>query len=173
MLYPGSGDKAVRAWSAVSGELLRTYEGHGGPVCCLQVVVDVLNSGSGDNTVRSVRFVRPSLAPQLRAAPSAALVAQLARHAPSPGALDAAECEALCELAAAPPRTSGADAAVAAACRALCDLVAPAAPLRLGGCALLGERAPRLPPPLAAPRLQSRLCVGSSSRFHLLDSEHR
>ena len=61
----------------------------------------------------------------------------------------------------------------AAACRALCDLVAPAAPLRLGGCALLGERAPRLPPPLAAPRLQSRLCVGSSSRFHLLDSEHR
>ena len=56
MLYPGSGDKAARTWSAVSGELLRTYEGHGGPVCCLQVVGDVLYSGSGDNTVRSVRF---------------------------------------------------------------------------------------------------------------------
>ena len=72
LLYSGSGDKTVRAWSAASGELFRTFEGHGGPVHCLQVVVDVLYSGSGDNTVRSVRFVRPSLAPQLRAAPSAA-----------------------------------------------------------------------------------------------------
>jgi WD40 repeat protein len=39
--------------AAVDGELIRTYKGHGDSVHCLQVVDDVLYSGSIDKTVRA------------------------------------------------------------------------------------------------------------------------
>ena len=66
VIYTGADDGTARAWDAGSGALLREFQGHGDIVLCLQVAGDVLYSGSGDKTVRSVRFVRPSLAPQLR-----------------------------------------------------------------------------------------------------------
>jgi WD40 repeat protein len=50
----GSGDNTIKVWDFESGGLLRTLEGHEGPVWSVSVTPDgqYVVSGSGDNTIK-------------------------------------------------------------------------------------------------------------------------
>ncbi|CAK8567401.1 unnamed protein product [Lathyrus sativus] len=52
LLYTGSGDRTIKAWSLKDGTLMCTMEGHKSVVSTLSVFDDVLYSGSWDGTIR-------------------------------------------------------------------------------------------------------------------------
>ncbi|CAI8598328.1 unnamed protein product [Vicia faba] len=52
LLYTGSGDRTIKAWSIKDGTLMCTMNGHKSVVSTLSVCDDVLYSGSWDGTIR-------------------------------------------------------------------------------------------------------------------------
>ncbi|KAI5405881.1 hypothetical protein KIW84_052582 [Lathyrus oleraceus] len=52
LLYTGSGDRTIKAWSLKDGSLICTMDGHKSVVSTLSVCDDVLYSGSWDGTIR-------------------------------------------------------------------------------------------------------------------------
>ncbi|XP_058786919.1 uncharacterized protein LOC131661399 isoform X2 [Vicia villosa] len=52
LLYTGSGDRTIKAWSIKDGTLMCTMDGHKSVVSTLSVCDDVLYSGSWDGTIR-------------------------------------------------------------------------------------------------------------------------
>ncbi|GAB2270389.1 hypothetical protein Dimus_005291 [Dionaea muscipula] len=52
LLFSGSGDRLIKAWSLLDSSLICTMEGHKSVVSCLRISNGVLYSGSWDGTVR-------------------------------------------------------------------------------------------------------------------------
>ncbi len=52
IVFTGSGDGCMRAYSAMSGELKVTYDGHEGAVNCMLLLDNKSYTGSSDCTLR-------------------------------------------------------------------------------------------------------------------------
>lgn len=52
LVFTGCGDGNIRSYDPRTGELMRTYRGHRGPVNCMVIIGDRMYSGSTDGTLR-------------------------------------------------------------------------------------------------------------------------